>query len=40
MSIRRKITTDSGVTKTVYTLTYNLKDGGTRELVKEYEGRK
>jgi len=40
MSIKRKVTTESGETKTVYTIVYKLKDGGSRELVKEYEGRK
>lgn len=40
MTIKRKIVTESGVTKTIYTLIYQLKDGNTRELVKEYEGRK
>jgi hypothetical protein len=40
MTIKRKIITESGVTKTIYTLNYQLKAGGTRELVKEYDGRK
>ena len=41
MTINRKIITESGVTKTIYTLVYQLKDGaGTRELVKEYDGRR
>ena len=40
MSIKRQVITESGNTKTIYTLTYQLKEGGTRELKKEYEGRK
>lgn len=41
MSINRKVVTESGVTKTIYNITYTLKDKkGTRTLTKEYEGRK
>lgn len=40
MTIKRKVITEAGETKTIYNLIYQLKDGGTRELTKEYEGRK
>jgi hypothetical protein len=40
MTIKRKVITESGETKTIYTLIYQLKEGGTREVTKEYEGRK
>lgn len=40
MAIKRHVETQGGVTKTTYTITYQLKDGGERELVKEYEGKK
>jgi len=40
MSVRKSVKTDSGATTTTYTITYQLKEGGTREVVKEYEGKK
>jgi len=40
MKVRKNLTMCDGNWKTKYTITYTLKDGGERELVKEYDGKK